>query len=433
MTLLESRVEGLWWAKQSAKGTPATTADKQGRKVGGDMHVNRDDGSENYSDGSRFGDAVDFVNTLVGEGSPVLQTQPGVAGQLAAMILGSESVSGSADPYTHVATPGAAGFWMTVWKKVGATVGPLRQKFNDCRLVSLRIEGSTANKVVKITPQWLSLDAGEVFTSDPVKVIDVDLPFLFTEGQGRFAIDGSVYTGDSSFAIVISDGVTPYYGDDVVPMDVGFGVATVTLEAITIALDAAGLSRYNQQIYGTPSPTAGMKPSKLQPLPGSYVVDLQKGSLQVLSSSGGALTAGSFTLTYKGAATGSLAFGATAAQIATALNALATVANDGGVTTSGGPISGNGTPVNIVFANGQAAALTVTPTGITPGTLAIAAATPNRQLKIEVPGVHWSPDLAIAGNPDGGPTELPLAGEARSVAGQPRIRITTKSADAAAY
>jgi hypothetical protein len=191
------------------QGHPATVADKQGRKVGGDMNVNRSDGSENYSDGSRFGDAVGFVDTIVGEGSPVLQAQAGVVGSLGAIVLGADAVSAAGPNYDHAETPGTGGAWATVWKKVGATVGPLRQKFNDCRLVSLRIEGSTANKVVKITPTWLSLDSGEIFTSDPVKVIDPDLPGAVHGGLGRFTIDGATYRGESSFAIVISDGATP--------------------------------------------------------------------------------------------------------------------------------------------------------------------------------------------------------------------------------
>jgi hypothetical protein len=42
-----------------------------------------------------------------------------------------------------------------------------------------------------------------------------------------------------------------------VPFDVGFGIATVTLEAITISLDSQALQRYYQQIYGTPPRQSG--------------------------------------------------------------------------------------------------------------------------------------------------------------------------------
>lgn len=334
MPALESRSEGVWVAAKTARTTGGATAVKKIKKVGGGVNVNRDDGSENYSDGMRFGDATDFVNSIIGNGNPVAQATPDVAAYLAWLILGSEAVTGSADPYTHIATPAeSGGLWSKWWKKVGVNVGPLRQIADECRMTSLRIEGSSANKVVKLTPTFISLKAGEVFTTDPVAVVLDEVPLNYTEGIGRFDIDGTVYSAHSAFAIVINDNVAPWYGDDVLPDDITFGVATVDIEGVTLLVNAAGLTRYNTQIYGSGSPAAGTMPLTTIPALGSYTVDLQRGA--------------------------------------------------------------------------------------------------NRQLKIEVPGVKWSPDLSIEGNPDGGPVELALAGQARKVSGEPIIRITTKSADPA--
>ena len=433
MTLLESRVEGLWLAKQSAKGVPATTADKRWRKVGGDLNVNPDHGSENYSDGQRFGDTFDFYNTLVGEGSPVGQAQPGTVGHAAALTLGSETVTqvSTTGVYDHVATPGSSGYWITGWKKVGATVGPLRQQFNDSRPVSLRIEGSSANKVVKKTLQLVSIDPGQVFTSDPVKAIDSDLPFVYTEGVGRFSIDGTVYSGHSSFAVVIGDGVTPWYGDDVVPFDVAFGIATVALEAVTIAVDNAGLQRFNKQFYGTTSPAVGARPIKVVPANGSYTADLRKGSLQRIAITG-TPTGGTFTVTVPGyGTTAAIAYNATSAAVATAIGLVVPNAT---VTATGGPLPG--TPVDVTIMPQYLGAALTTTDSLTGGSTPASVVTDNghaRGLKIRCPGVHWSPDLAIAGNPDGGPTELPMTAQLRAVTGQPFVEITTRSTDAAAY
>lgn len=335
MPAVESRVEGVWWAKQSAKGTAASTADKQGRKIGGGMSPARDDGNENYSDGSRFSSASDFVNTVLGNGNPMVQGQPGVTGHLAYLMCGQETVTGAADPYTHVATPANGGsFWSTWWKKVGQS-SVLRQKFNDCRLTSLRLEASSASKVLHLTATFISLDSGEIFTSDPVKADDGITPLLYTEATGTFTIDGTVYQGHSSFAVTINDNVTPWYGDDVTAYEVVFGQGSVDIEGVTILVDAPGLQRYNTIVYGTASPTAGTKPQKTVPALGSYTFDM----------------------------------------------------------TRTGP--------------------------------------PAREVKVELPGVKWSPDLSIEGNPDGGAIELPMAGQTRPVTGQPHIRITTKSADPA--
>lgn len=331
MPALEANVEAAWFAKQTAKGTPAAAAMKRGRKVGGGMSVARDDGTEQYSDGARFASGTDFVNTVLGNGNPILQAQPGVVGALAYLMLGQETVTGVADPYTHVATPAGSSFWTTWWKKVGSTV-VLRQKFNDSRITSLRIEGSSANKVVKVTPTFLSIDPGEIYTTEPTQAEDADVPFVYTEAEGTFTIDGTVFRGHSSCAVVIGDALNPWYGDSTVPHEVVTGLGQVTLENVTLLVDQQGLEQYNKIVYGAAAPAAGTKPVKTTTL-GSYSFNLTRGA--------------------------------------------------------------------------------------------------NRQIMVEVPSVKWEPPESPEGNPEGGAVEIQLGGQARKASGQPVVRVTTKSADAA--
>lgn len=175
-------------------------------------------------------------------------------------------------PYTHVATPAdTGGFWFGIFKSVGkSTVA--RHQYNDCRMQSLRLEGSSASKVVKATPTIMSLAPGVYQTSgaDPTKLDDGLRPFIYTEAQGTYNIDGTVYSGLASFAILFTWGLNEYYGDDVIPFDVINNVATCTLEGLTLLIDSAGLQRYNAQIYGTPTPTAGQSPIKGIPAMGSF-------------------------------------------------------------------------------------------------------------------------------------------------------------------
>jgi hypothetical protein len=86
-------------------------------------------------------------------------------------------------------------------------------------------------------------------------------------------------------------------------------------------------------------------------------------------------TAGTFTLTYDGEPTGTIAFNATAAAIRTALGALPNL-DITDITTTGGPI--NTTPVVVTFdlAEGNVPALVVNNTGLTGGTVAVATTTP---------------------------------------------------------
>lgn len=290
MPALEANVAGLWLAKQTAKGTPASAPSananaKKLRQVGGDISVARADANENYTDGNRFTDATDFVNTLIGNGAPVAQADPGSLNYLLYLMAGAESVGAAVStvfPHTFNFGPATSSFWFTAWKRVGQT-SILRQQFNDCRMSSLRIEGSSANKVVKATPTLFSLDPGVTYTTDPTLAVETDKPYLYTEAVGTFTIDGTVFKGHSSFAVVINDNIAPWYGDDVTAYDVATGQGSVAVEGITILLDAAGLSQYNKIIYGSASPTAGTKPQKTA-YTGSYTFTLTRGATTSLRS-----------------------------------------------------------------------------------------------------------------------------------------------------
>lgn len=274
MPMVETNIYSLWGAKQTAKGAPAATAGKKYLQVAGDLNVNRDDGSENWSDGSKFGSSTDWINSISGAGTPGIEAQSDVLAHLLWLFHGAETVSGAGATKTHKFEPGNAFFWSTFWKRVGQTQIQ-RQKFNDCRIGGITIEGSTANKACRITPNILSLDAGEVFEVDPVKAISANPVFIYTEGQGTFTIDTVVMRGHSQFTITLDEGLTPVYGDDVQVYDFARGLAKATI-GVTIYADADGMAQYNKQVYGTATPAVGTKPIETQPTLGSYGFDLKK-------------------------------------------------------------------------------------------------------------------------------------------------------------
>lgn len=439
---LESNINGLWFAKQAAKGTPVsfTAGTKRGRWVGGDVQVNRADGMEAWSDQTLFGDAVDFANTLIGNGAPVIQGQSSLTAYLCWLACGQEVVTGGtnavqtlsvtgaptggqtvltysilgntypvtvpynttavallallqaalpaaysgtaiataggplpttpititfqnamgnqpiplptkADAFTggttpsstittttagagfqHVATPNdSGGFFFGMAKSVGKTTVH-RVAFNDCRMSSLRLEGSSASKVLKLTPTIISLDPGVQLAADPTKLDDGLKPFIYTEAQGTFTIDGQVYQGQSAFAVLLTWGLNEVYGDAVVPYDLINNTATARIEGLTLILDQLGLTRFNQQIYGTASPAPGARPITGIPALGSYSCLFNR---------------------------------------------------------------------------------------INPNTGLV-----SESLKVEMAGIKWEPSLAIPANPAGGAVELSFAGNMRKVAAQPPFRIT---------
>jgi hypothetical protein len=335
MPVAESNIYALWAAKQTAKGTPATVGTKRFQQVAGDISTAREDGSENFSDLDRFGDAVDYINTLQGSGAPVIQAQPNATAYLLWLYFGGEAftaLSAGVSPPKFVFTPQAnTGFWATFWKRIGLSEIQ-RQKFNDCKISSIKIEGSTANKVVKVTPTIISLDPGETFATDPTPTLEAAKPLLYTDAVGTFTIDGSVFNAQTQFAVTLDAGLAAYQGDAVKFQDLVAGAASISMEGPTILLDTAGIAQYNQIIYGTATPTTGTKPRTDRPVVGSFACEFKRGTLAAKES-----------------------------------------------------------------------------------------------IKVELPGVKWSPDLAAPPNPDGGAIELALNGEMRKVSGQPAIRITVET------
>lgn len=350
MPLLEPNIYALWVGKQSAKGTPNTAPGKRLVMVGGNLGAARDDGSENYSDLTKYGSQTDWINSLSGAGEPALQGTPTELAYLYWLMHGAETVSAVTGPPTasrHRFTPTSTmGHYFTAFLRVGAT-SIRRQQFNDCIITRIAIEASTANKPLRVTPRILSLDPAAIYSADPAAAMPTERPFLHTDlsvnagatSDGSLVLDGVTYRGVTQWSLVVDDAWEPNYGDDSRPYDFHQGTPTVTVGA-TLLLDSIALARFNALYYGTTTPTAGTKPLRTVPALGSF-----KPTLRQRDSVG-------------------------------AFNGL--------------------------------------------------------QFVGDVPGVKWTLPDAPAPNPDGGQTEIALAGSMRPIAGQQPYTIDVEAATAVA-
>lgn len=293
MPILEPNYYGLWGAKQSAKGTPAVTLGHRLIQVGGDFNMPRADGEENWSDLTKYGGGTDWVNNLLGQGEPAIEASPTELAWLLWAFHGAETVTPVTGPPTaqkHTFVPSTGRpFWITMHRRVGLNVVQ-RQQFNDCLITRMQIEGSTANKAVRATPRIISLDPGQVKTSDPVAGVPADKTFLYTDGTASFTIDGVVFSGQSQFSLIIDEALEPVYGDDVVPNELVQGTPSVTI-GVTMLMDANALAQYNKIVYGLASPALDAKPLKAIPALGSYSAYLKQ------RDSAGALNGREFKIT----------------------------------------------------------------------------------------------------------------------------------------
>lgn len=272
----ELSISALACAKQTAKGTAATTGFKRYKWLGGDIELARDDGTEEWSDLGKYGSATDWVNNVTGSGTPNISATPEELAQLIYLFEGGETTTAVTGPpakvkHTFVPLP-TPGFWSTWFRRLGATQVQ-RQHFVDCRIGQIVIEGSTGTKGVRITPSILSLDPGVVVAADPVAPIPEKRPYLYTEGSGTFTIDELVFRGNSQFTFTSNADLSLVYGDSINAYDVVTGNPGVTI-GCTIYMDADGLAQYNRLVYGTATPAAGTRPRTTIPPLGSYAFNL---------------------------------------------------------------------------------------------------------------------------------------------------------------
>lgn len=94
-TLLETNLYRCWLAKQTAKGTPVATGSmtKSPKLVAGSVVTNVDSGTENFSDGTQFGDTLTWLNSIAGSGQPGLQGDSDILAYLLWLFHGAETVS----------------------------------------------------------------------------------------------------------------------------------------------------------------------------------------------------------------------------------------------------------------------------------------------------------------------------------------------------
>lgn len=298
MPILEPNIYGLWAGKQAAKGTPLATPSQRLVWVGtGDFGFSRDDGVEPFSDLSKYGAQADWVNSLIGQGEPGLESTPTELAWLLWAAHGAETVTAVTGPPTaqkHTFVPSTGrGHWLAFWRRLGLNVIQ-RHRMNDCLISRIQIEGSTANKAVRATPRVMSLDPFEVITADPAAVpMPAGKTFLYTDGAGTFSVDGTIYPAQSSFTFAIDEDLSPVYGDDVVPHELVQGSPTATI-AVNLLFDAPVLARWNTMVYGSAAPVTGTKPLRSINALGAYTFTLKQ------RDAAGALNGKEFKLTLPG-------------------------------------------------------------------------------------------------------------------------------------
>lgn len=113
---MEPNIYGLWFGKQTAKATENTTPAHRAIQVGGDFTIARDDGNENWSDTTKYGGNTDWINSLVGNGNPAIEATPSETAAMLWLAHGSEVVTaGTNNVWTLAGSPTTGTFTLNIW------------------------------------------------------------------------------------------------------------------------------------------------------------------------------------------------------------------------------------------------------------------------------------------------------------------------------
>jgi hypothetical protein len=113
---MEANINALWFGGQDEKGTENTAPIHRGKWVGGDLTLARDDGSEAWSDLTKYGGNTDWVNSQQGNGNPAIEAAPSNTGAMGWLAHGAEEfTTGVNNVWTIAGMPTAGQYTLVIW------------------------------------------------------------------------------------------------------------------------------------------------------------------------------------------------------------------------------------------------------------------------------------------------------------------------------
>lgn len=237
--MVAPNVAEIAFAKQSAAGTPNTTAAHRLLMAGGDQPhpmVTQDWYTETTGQRMLYDRYVSEAHV---EGAPQHYVMPASAVELIRGALGAIASVGSGAPYTHTITPAATQPWYTVWRKLSTLV---YERFTDCKVKSIVIHGESGRPLT-ITVNWLGITpqrkTAGVYATEVAVTAEKSNRFLHYDGAGALMVEGVAVASINSFDITIENNSTAEAGDSLTPNTISEGGLEVTVRASQLFTSAA--------------------------------------------------------------------------------------------------------------------------------------------------------------------------------------------------
>lgn len=252
-------VHELAFAKQSAKGTPATAATFRIPLTDGTVRPIKNVEVLEETGSSRLRTQA-AVLSVRGEGSPEYAMRPAALGLLLYALLGTKGVSGAADPWTHTFTDAMEQVWLTIWRNLG---GIKYEKFVDCKITQMVLRSDNSVLGLRAGMTVISLDprhlASATYATEVAVAEESGAPFMHYDGAGALLIEGAAVASIESIQATINSSNTFQQGDNVRGYDSAEGMLDIAYEVRSLIEDAA---EYNRFHYGSATPSDGAQASK---------------------------------------------------------------------------------------------------------------------------------------------------------------------------
>lgn len=266
--VIESGIGSINYGRQTAKGTIAAAATTtagfaRAKLFDGVLSPKKVHGREEFLDGNRFASPSVFTDTVGGAiGDLTVQTQPENCILWPSQLLGIDTVTGAADPWTHTTTTaGTAGAWGTWWQAVGSAVGPEKGAYYDSKIAKWVRQVGSGQKVMHDQMSIMCLKPAQTYTTAPAKTEDTSDPYYWSESTGALTFDGTVLTDVDEEIIEVDTGMEPHQGNSITYGNLVDKKGSVTSSVKTLVTDDS-LGKFRKAVYGTATPATGAEPVK---------------------------------------------------------------------------------------------------------------------------------------------------------------------------
>jgi hypothetical protein len=230
---IPSNIADVSFAVQTAKGAAAAVGTNRLWMAGGSQPHSAEvkEDFEETSGQRMLSDS--YISTVSVEGAPEFFVMPESIAPLLYGVLGAQSITGAADPWTHTFVPSASLPYFTFWRMLG---NGLTEKMTDCIIASLVLHGESG-KPLRVTPTIMGLTPTYLTPAEATAPIEKTNRFMHWDASQAYKVEGSPVACIRSFDLTIDNGAELIPGDALVACDVSVGRLAVTASTTQLVTD----------------------------------------------------------------------------------------------------------------------------------------------------------------------------------------------------